>query len=348
MSSIIADMISGPSVEKIEFALKQTEFSDQVETLDNNSIKSFDHNDVRKPNFDISDSVINIACGEVKVVNRAMLKALGFDGEFQLFPNLPIELRIKIYELALPESHEEAITIIETATKKRNGVKRTRIVRRFELKPTLPALVKASKEVRDIFYPQDLELLKAGFVIAKVGVSMFSTVTIIDGVSVPGLVSDQKPKLVLGDVLKNGAAIAEIKVLKIDLNNLVNICEWISANLAAMSGLEKVHIRATVGCHTDRRSSQLSVHGFFEDVDEARAEFMPCFKFDEFGEMWGFEAMAQLCKLMQYQPEEQAVMDLWMALNRRLRSKVPFPSKVKVTFRFLPNTPITYSTTGTQ
>jgi hypothetical protein len=307
--------ILSKSTLRINGNLNYLDLAGQV-TRGESGIDRFEYLDLTN----LQDSFINVPLGQCTLFKKAALKSLGVDNSFVLFPNLPLEIRRKIYDDAVA-GQEIEVKVSDIGSGKWIG----------QAYPNLE-LMAASHEAW-----QYLSVEYGYMPIFQGGSTLHSTK--LDGsVSLIVVGATQYPVLEIQPKFSANFDLVKLNSLTFEINYLHydNAAKWVQSNLSGFPNIEKLNIR----CYNKISTPAQQEVTFRIDAelkkDASRARGYNFILRTEDGR--GFQdwsAMDRAGELIVKQTEHQGILDLWMMLDRGLKNtkKFPtFPSEVAMQF----------------
>jgi hypothetical protein len=266
------------------------------------------------------DGLIKIPLGERTLLKKTTLKSFGDDNAFVLFPNLPLEIRRKIYHSAVT-GQEIEVKVIETGSGQWIG----------QSYPNLE-LIAASHEACQYLCAEygHLPIVQGGSTLYSPKLDGFLSLIIVGATQHPVL--QIQPKFSVNfDLAKINSLTFEINYLHYD-----NAAKWVQSNLVGFPNISKLNIRCynkistpaqqkatfRIDAELKKGASRASGYNFILRTEDGRG-------------FQDWSAMDRAGELVVKQTEHQGILDLWMMLDRGLKNmkKFPtFPSEVAMQF----------------
>ncbi|KAH9216921.1 hypothetical protein DL95DRAFT_459731 [Leptodontidium sp. 2 PMI_412] len=270
----------------------------------------------------LSPNTIFVPNGQVKMFNKMILKHKGSCGQFVLFPNLPKEVQIQIFQLSSDEE-PRMISFIEMKT---NG---NRSIQRIGAKR--PAIFAASK----------LALLDA--IASKRYAPMFATIdnkskiyfrVDHDWVELGCQLLNRCPKLELADALVNKVDIKSIRTLHMSYPDLFDGFYWGATNLVFLPNIKSLHVTATF---LDPGRAERGVYTLsFEEIYGDRNAFMQFCNTPNGDEVQCQDALDTFDDYISHPVEKSRIRHINSHMNLCLNNVPNFPLQVVFIVEYLP------------
>jgi hypothetical protein len=279
---------------------------------------------LKDPSIIVSSDMIYVPTGSIKLLDAKVLKAEGPAKYFVLFPNLPNELRNKIYE-SIAEGHPTPYVIF-TETAGKNGV------HYYTVRAPVPAIILASNEAARNFSASE----KYNYFNAK-GCSLKSPILMPKWEDRDFILRSavSQPKLILSKYLVRTMDIHLIGQLCMDFNEFKpeNIT-WILNNIKRMPKLKYFQLNAALPI--GKNVKEFNVRVDFADIHSTGREFEPIYVDEEGFKVVGFGCWNTHVFKLVPQKYQQAMWDVGMLLDRCLRTTSKFPGVVHTYWKSVP------------
>jgi hypothetical protein len=255
--------------------------------------------------INIEDMLIKVPLGQLNVINRAVLKSLGAATEMALFPNLPLEIRQKIYDCAV-EYQSVRVSLLDCGNEWVG-----------EAAPPV-GLVAASKEA--------LQYMKNKYHLVRLftnGTTLYSP--LLNELVLNLIQAVDAPMLSIAPKFARSATVGNISSVTFEIRNFQHGVQWIENNLAGMTGLKTLSVNAFLAT-SGTEQDQISLNFVSKDFEGNRQEYKHCLCTEDGFEFYGVSAMQVVGQFIVDQDHEQGILDLWMLMDRCLTNRVRFPS----------------------
>ena len=259
--------------------------------------------------FDKFESAfVLVPAGERKVINKTIHGAAAF----MLFPNLPLELRQKIYGTAAA-GVEVQVSVADNGS----GMW---VSKSFGN----DAMLIASNEAFTY-----LSAMYGYLPVFTNGTTLYSA-KLDDGLALTLAGIAQYPTLILAPMFATGFNLGNIRSVSFEISHLDNdnAARWIQQNLSALRlpNFERLFIRCSIKVSTPFQNPvSFQVSSTTEDNDRSASYDHVLHTVDGRAyEDW--EAMSKMGQLVVKQTEKQGILDLWMMLDRCVRNENRYPS----------------------
>jgi hypothetical protein len=250
----------------------------------------------------------HVPAGERKVVNKTIHGAAAF----MLFPNLPLELRQKIYGTAAA-GVEVQVNVADNGS----GMW---VSKSFGN----DAMLIASNEA--------FRFLSAQYSYLPIftnGTTLYST-KLDEGLALTLAGTAQYPTLIIAPMFATSFNLANIRSVSFKIYHLDNdnAARWIQQNLAALRlpNFERLFIGCSIKISTTIQNPvSFQVSSTTED-DDRSVSYDHVLRTVDGRSYEDWQAMAKLGQLVVKQTEKQGILDLWMMLDRCVRNEDRFPS----------------------
>jgi hypothetical protein len=249
---------------------------------------------------------IKVPFGQNTYINRSLLKAMGPAKAMYLFPNLPLEIRQKIFKYTV-----EGVTVqVKLTDNGHNWI--------GDAFPP-PELLAASKEACQYIFHHQKEYTH----VFERGATLYNPK--LDELFVKLVSIVNAPTLAIAPKFSAGETMASISCLTFEICNLENSVQWINENLRGMINLKSLAIHAFIPISAPGQS-EVSFYVVSEDVDRTRQEYDHVLESESGAKFVGFNAMTEINRRIVNQNERQGVFGLWMMLSRCLKNRTRFPT----------------------
>jgi hypothetical protein len=279
---------------------------------------------LKDPSMIISADMIYVPTGAIKLVDAKVLKAEGPAKYFVLFPNLPNELRNKIYESSAEDHPTPYVIFTETAGK--YGL------HYYTVRAPVPALMVASNEAA-----QNLSATEKYSNFNAKGCSSKSPIFVPEWENRDFILRSavSQPKLILSKCLVRTMDIHHVGQLCMDVNDfkLANL-PWILNNIKRMPKLKYLQLNGALPIGKD--VEEFNVRVDFADIHSTRREFEPIYVDEEGSQVVGFGCWNTHVFKLVPQKYQQTMWDVGMLLDRCLRTTSKFPGVVHTYWKSVP------------
>jgi hypothetical protein len=294
----LSEAVSSTSLAYLDLAVKQ-ELHEQP---------SLGYLDLASTIAKFDSAFILVPAGERKIVNKTVHGAAAF----MLFPNLPLELRQKIYGTAAA-GVEVQVKVADNGCGMWVG----------KSLGNDAMLIAANEAFRYLS-------AKYGYTpIFKNGSTLYSA-QLDDSLALTLAGIAQYPTLTIAPMFATKFNLANIKSVLFEISHLDNdnAARWIQQNLTdlRLPNLERLSIRCSIKISTpDQNPVSFQVSSTTENDDRSTSYDHVLQSGDgRVYQDWG--AMSKMGQLVVKQTEKQGILDLWMMLDRCVRNKDRFPT----------------------
>jgi hypothetical protein len=249
-----------------------------------------------------------VPAGERKVVNKTVHGA----ATFLLFPNLPLEMRQKIYGTAAAG--------VEVQVKVADVGSGMWVGKSFGNDPMLIATNEAFR------------YLSAKYCYIPVfanGTTLYSA-KLDDSLALTLAGIAQYPTLTIAPMFDINFNLANIRSVSFEISHLDNdnAARWIQQNLSGLrlQNLERLSIICYIKISTPIQSPVSFQVSSTTQSGNRSTRYEHVLQTADGGEYQDFGAMAKMGQLVASQTEQQGILDIWMMLDRAVRNKDRFPS----------------------
>jgi hypothetical protein len=253
----------------------------------------------------LNRAFIKVPFGQNTLINRALLQSMGPAKAFHLFPNLPREIRQKIFGYTI-----EGVTIqVKVTDNGHNWVGQA-------FPP--PELLAASKEAA-IRYIYDTKKYVPLF---KNGTTLYNEQ--LDRIVLKLVASVDQPGLTIGPKFGAATTMAAISSVTFEIPNIENGVKWINDNLQGMVNLKTLAMHAFIPISAPGQN-EVAFYVVSKDLDRTREQYTHILE-SEGTQFVDFHAMPEIDRCIVKQTERQGILDLWMMLDRCLKNRTNFPT----------------------